>query len=114
MLATAIAASFNGLAFERAADPDALPDEVFAEFVTAVLGCAIARPGRDVSRSRSGFAGRAVRALYEAINDRDFEAGFALLDETSSGSSPSRRCSAVATAASTRSGGDRGPAGGLR
>jgi AcrR family transcriptional regulator len=43
-LATAIAASLNGLAFERAADPDALPDEVFAEFVTAVLGCAIAAP----------------------------------------------------------------------
>ena len=42
MLATAIAASINGLAFEHAADPDALPDEVFAEFVTAVLGCAIA------------------------------------------------------------------------
>jgi AcrR family transcriptional regulator len=45
VLATAIAASLNGLAFERAADPDALPDEVFAEFVTAVLGCAIAAPG---------------------------------------------------------------------
>jgi AcrR family transcriptional regulator len=43
-LATAIAASLNGLAFERAADPDALPDEVFAEFVTAVLGCAISAP----------------------------------------------------------------------
>jgi AcrR family transcriptional regulator len=43
-LATAIAASLNGLAFERAADPEALPDEVFAEFVTAVLGCAIAAP----------------------------------------------------------------------
>ena len=37
-------APLNGLAFERAADPDALPDEVFAEFVTAVLGCAIAAP----------------------------------------------------------------------
>jgi AcrR family transcriptional regulator len=45
VLATAIAASLNGLAFERAADPEALPDEVFAEFVTAVLGCAIAAPG---------------------------------------------------------------------
>ena len=43
-LATAIAASLNGLAFERAADPDALPDEVFAEFFTAVLGCAISAP----------------------------------------------------------------------
>ncbi|MGA8805166.1 MAG: hypothetical protein WA701_05310 [Solirubrobacterales bacterium] len=37
-------APLNGLAFERAADPDALPDEVFAEFVAAVLGCAIAAP----------------------------------------------------------------------
>jgi AcrR family transcriptional regulator len=45
VLATAIAASVNGLAFERAADPDSLPDEVFAEFVTAVLGCAITAPG---------------------------------------------------------------------
>jgi AcrR family transcriptional regulator len=44
VLATAVAASLNGLAFERAADPKALPDEVFAEFVTAVLGCAIAAP----------------------------------------------------------------------
>ena len=44
VLATAIAASLNGLAFERAADPEALPDEVFAEFITAVLGCAIAAP----------------------------------------------------------------------
>ena len=44
VLATAIAASLNGLAFERAADPKALPDEVFGEFVTAVLGCAIAAP----------------------------------------------------------------------
>jgi AcrR family transcriptional regulator len=44
MLATAIAASLNGLAFERAADPKALPDDVFAEFVAAVLGCAIAAP----------------------------------------------------------------------
>ena len=47
MLATAIAACLNGLAFERAADPDALPDEVFAEFVTAVLGCAIAAPAES-------------------------------------------------------------------
>jgi AcrR family transcriptional regulator len=46
VLATAIAASLNGLAFERAADPTALPDEVFAEFVTAVLGCAISAPQR--------------------------------------------------------------------
>jgi AcrR family transcriptional regulator len=44
VLATAIAASLNGLAFERAADPNALPEDVFADFVTAVLGCAIAAP----------------------------------------------------------------------
>lgn len=44
-LATAIAAALNGLAFERAADSEALPDEVFTEFVTAVLGCAISVPG---------------------------------------------------------------------
>jgi AcrR family transcriptional regulator len=44
ILATAIGASLNGLAFERAADPDALPDEVFGEFIAAVLGCAIAAP----------------------------------------------------------------------
>jgi AcrR family transcriptional regulator len=44
VLATAIAASLNGLAFERAADPEALPEEVFAEFVAAVLGCAISAP----------------------------------------------------------------------
>ncbi len=43
-LATAIAASLNGLAFERAADPAALPDQVFTEFVGAVLGCAITAP----------------------------------------------------------------------
>lgn len=43
-LATAIAASLNGLAFERAADPDSLGDEVFAEFIAAVLGCAISAP----------------------------------------------------------------------
>lgn len=40
-LAVAIGAALNGLAFERAADPGAIPDEVFAEFVTAVLGCSI-------------------------------------------------------------------------
>ncbi len=43
-LATAVAASLNGLAFERAADPNAVPDEVFTEFLTAVLGCAITAP----------------------------------------------------------------------
>jgi AcrR family transcriptional regulator len=43
-LATAIAAAVNGLAFERAADPDSLPNEVFADFITAVLACAVAAP----------------------------------------------------------------------
>jgi AcrR family transcriptional regulator len=43
-LATAIAAAVNGLAFERAADPDGLPDAVFADFITAVLACAVAAP----------------------------------------------------------------------
>jgi AcrR family transcriptional regulator len=42
MLATAITATLNGLAFEHAADPDALSDEVLGEFVTAILGCSIA------------------------------------------------------------------------
>src|SRR4029450_10217597 len=45
VLATAIAASLNGLAFERAADPDALPDQVLAELVTAVVGCERNAPG---------------------------------------------------------------------
>jgi hypothetical protein len=31
-------------AFERPADPEAIPDEVFAEFITAVLGCGISAP----------------------------------------------------------------------
>lgn len=42
MLATAIGATLNGLAFERAADPDSLTDEVLGEFVVAILGCSIA------------------------------------------------------------------------
>jgi len=42
MLAKAVGAALNGLAFERAADPEAIPDEMFAEFVVAVLGCSIA------------------------------------------------------------------------
>jgi AcrR family transcriptional regulator len=42
MLATAISATLNGLAFERAADPGAISDEVLAEFVAAILGCSIA------------------------------------------------------------------------
>jgi AcrR family transcriptional regulator len=44
LLATAISAALNGLAFERAADPDAVPDEVFAEFIAAVLACSVAAP----------------------------------------------------------------------
>jgi AcrR family transcriptional regulator len=43
-LATAISASLNGLAFERAADPDAIPDEVFEEFISAILACSVAAP----------------------------------------------------------------------
>ena len=42
VLAKAVGAALNGLAFERAADPGAIPDEVFGEFVFAVLGCSIA------------------------------------------------------------------------
>jgi AcrR family transcriptional regulator len=42
VLAKAVGAALNGLAFERAADPGTIPDEVFAEFVVAVLGCSIA------------------------------------------------------------------------
>lgn len=42
MLATAINATLNGLAFERAADPGAISDEVLGEFVAAILGCSIA------------------------------------------------------------------------
>ena len=42
VLAKAVGAALNGLAFERAADPGAIPDEVFGEFVVAVLGCSIA------------------------------------------------------------------------
>jgi AcrR family transcriptional regulator len=42
MLATAIGATLNGLAFECAADPGAISDEVLGEFVAAILGCSIA------------------------------------------------------------------------
>jgi len=42
MLATAISATLNGLAFECAADPGAISDEVLGEFVAAILGCSIA------------------------------------------------------------------------
>jgi AcrR family transcriptional regulator len=45
-LATAISATLNGLAFERAADPDAIPEEVFAEFISAILACSVAAPER--------------------------------------------------------------------
>jgi AcrR family transcriptional regulator len=46
-LATAISATLNGLAFERAADPEAIPDEVFAEFIAAILACSVAAPEDD-------------------------------------------------------------------
>jgi AcrR family transcriptional regulator len=42
VLAAAVSAALNGLAFERAADPDSIPDDVFAEFISAVLACSIA------------------------------------------------------------------------
>lgn len=44
VLATAISAALNGLAFERAADPEAIPDYVFQEFIAAVLACSVAAP----------------------------------------------------------------------
>jgi AcrR family transcriptional regulator len=44
-LATAISAAVNGMAFERAADPGAIPDEVFGEFISAVLACSVVAPG---------------------------------------------------------------------
>jgi AcrR family transcriptional regulator len=43
-LATAISAALNGLAFERAADLNAVPDDVFEEFISAVLACSVAVP----------------------------------------------------------------------
>lgn len=43
-LATAISATLNGLAFERAADPESIPQEVLAEFVSAIIACSIALP----------------------------------------------------------------------
>jgi len=42
MLAAAINATLNGLAFEHAADPGAISDEVLGEFVAAILGGSIA------------------------------------------------------------------------
>jgi len=44
VLASAISATLNGLAFEAAADPEAIPDDVFAEFIAAILACSIAVP----------------------------------------------------------------------
>jgi AcrR family transcriptional regulator len=44
VLAAAVSAALNGLAFERAADPESIPDDVFAEFISAVLACSIAAP----------------------------------------------------------------------
>ena len=44
VLATAISAALNGLAFERAANPETIPDEVFEEFISAVLACSVAAP----------------------------------------------------------------------
>jgi AcrR family transcriptional regulator len=44
VLATAIMAAINGLAFERAASPEALPDEVLGEFISAVIAWAVAAP----------------------------------------------------------------------
>lgn len=42
MLAPALGAVLNGLAFERATNPGSLPDDVFAEYVAAALACSIA------------------------------------------------------------------------
>jgi AcrR family transcriptional regulator len=44
VLARAIRAALSGLAFERAADPDAVPDDVFEEFISAILACSVAPP----------------------------------------------------------------------
>ena len=43
-LAAAISATLNGLAFEHAADPDAIPEAVFSEFIGAILACSVAAP----------------------------------------------------------------------
>jgi uncharacterized protein (DUF2236 family) len=45
-LASALGAAINGMAFERAADPDGMSDELFGEFVAALLGCAVAAEDR--------------------------------------------------------------------
>jgi AcrR family transcriptional regulator len=47
VLAIAISATLNGLAFERAANPDAIPDDVFEEFISAILACSVAAPASD-------------------------------------------------------------------
>jgi AcrR family transcriptional regulator len=44
VLAIAISATLSGLAFERAANPDAIPDDVFEEFISAILACSVAAP----------------------------------------------------------------------
>ena len=43
-LASAISATLNGLAFEHAADPEAIPEDVFSEFIGAILACSVAAP----------------------------------------------------------------------
>lgn len=43
-LASAISATLNGLAFEHAADPEAIPEDVFSEFIAAILACSVAAP----------------------------------------------------------------------
>jgi AcrR family transcriptional regulator len=47
VLASAISATLNGLAFEAAADPEAIPDDVFSEFISAILACSVAAPESD-------------------------------------------------------------------
>jgi AcrR family transcriptional regulator len=44
VLARAVSAALGGLAFERAAAPDAVPDDVFEEFISAILACSVAAP----------------------------------------------------------------------
>jgi AcrR family transcriptional regulator len=52
-LASALGAAINGMAFERAADPDGMSDELFGEFVAALLGCAVAAEDRSRLPSRT-------------------------------------------------------------
>jgi hypothetical protein len=51
--ATAISATLNGLAVERAADPEATGDDVCAEFIAAIRACSVAARVRG-SVSRAG------------------------------------------------------------